>query len=210
MKDVSKSGRTVLFVSHSMMAIQSLCSAGLVLKQGTVIESGDLTRCVGAYLAEGGTASGATWERKNNPEKSPLFFRRVSGAVEGCAPNQRLDLDIELKSIRPHQKAFLAADIYDPTSTCVMQALPTLEPFIPESPDGYRTRLSIKLPPLVPGLYSVTLWVGSHNTNTFDEIPQAVAFEIVDSPTAGRSFPHSRDHGFMVPESTVAQLEQSK
>jgi len=36
MKDVSNSGRTILFVSHHMASIQSLCNKAIVLKNGTV------------------------------------------------------------------------------------------------------------------------------------------------------------------------------
>lgn len=36
MKDVSSSGRTILFVSHHMASIQSLCNKAIVLKNGTV------------------------------------------------------------------------------------------------------------------------------------------------------------------------------
>lgn len=52
MKDVSSSGgRTVLFVSHNMDAVRSLCKNGIVLKNGMIdyIDSAD--RCVDYYIA---------------------------------------------------------------------------------------------------------------------------------------------------------------
>ena len=36
MKDVANSGRTVLFVSHQMQAINSLCSSGIYLDRGRI------------------------------------------------------------------------------------------------------------------------------------------------------------------------------
>src|SRR6267154_5841984 len=36
MEDVSKSGRTILFVSHNMAAIRALCSFAILLEQGTI------------------------------------------------------------------------------------------------------------------------------------------------------------------------------
>lgn len=49
-KDVSKSGRTVLFVSHNMAAIQALCSTGLMLEQGSLVANGSAAAVVDRYL----------------------------------------------------------------------------------------------------------------------------------------------------------------
>jgi lipopolysaccharide transport system ATP-binding protein len=51
MKDVSnKDGRTVLFVSHNMAAIQKLCNSGLLLQYGKVIANGEVDVIVDKYL----------------------------------------------------------------------------------------------------------------------------------------------------------------
>lgn len=51
MKDVSQgNGRTVLFVSHNMAAIKSLCSRGVVLNNGMVAFDGDTQPAVDHYL----------------------------------------------------------------------------------------------------------------------------------------------------------------
>ncbi len=49
MKDVSEGGRTVLFVSHNMTAIKSLCSQGLLLKNGKISSIGDINKVVNNY-----------------------------------------------------------------------------------------------------------------------------------------------------------------
>lgn len=51
MQDVAKGeGRTVLFVSHNMAAVKSLCSRGLVLFNGGISFSGDIKSAVDLYL----------------------------------------------------------------------------------------------------------------------------------------------------------------
>ena len=51
MKDVSQGGgRTVLFVSHNMAAVKSLCKHGILLENGMIKESGDVDTVVGHYL----------------------------------------------------------------------------------------------------------------------------------------------------------------
>ncbi|ESU20806.1 ABC transporter-like protein [Flavobacterium cauense R2A-7] len=52
MSDVSKGeGRTVLFVSHNMAAVKSLCTKGIVLKNGSVLYDGTAVSAVSTYLS---------------------------------------------------------------------------------------------------------------------------------------------------------------
>jgi len=50
MKDVAGTGRTVLFVSHNMAAVKSLCDTALVLVNGKVQYVGETTNAVSYYL----------------------------------------------------------------------------------------------------------------------------------------------------------------
>lgn len=49
MKDVSGEGRTVLFVSHNMAAVKSLCTRGILLQNGKVIIEGEIDSVVKKY-----------------------------------------------------------------------------------------------------------------------------------------------------------------
>lgn len=49
MREVSSHGRTVLFVSHNMVAVQSLCTFGVILEQGGVNFTGDAKAAVKEY-----------------------------------------------------------------------------------------------------------------------------------------------------------------
>ena len=52
MGDVSKGeGRTVLFVSHNMAAVKSLCTRGIVLEHGKVVFDGKIENAVSTYLS---------------------------------------------------------------------------------------------------------------------------------------------------------------
>jgi lipopolysaccharide transport system ATP-binding protein len=55
MGQVSKSGRTVLFVSHNMAALQTLCSKAIYLERGTVRSIGEPAQLIQEYLARTGT-----------------------------------------------------------------------------------------------------------------------------------------------------------
>jgi len=51
MQDISRvGGRTVLFVSHNMAAVKSLCTRGIVLEHGKVVFEGEITDSINMYL----------------------------------------------------------------------------------------------------------------------------------------------------------------
>lgn len=51
MKDVSeREGRTVLFVSHNMEAIQNLCTHALLIREGTVVVDGTVPQVIKTYM----------------------------------------------------------------------------------------------------------------------------------------------------------------
>jgi lipopolysaccharide transport system ATP-binding protein len=60
MGDVAKEGRTVIFVSHNMIAVQSLCKRVVWLDQGQVKENGPTSTVVSNYLNKsfGGSSTG--------------------------------------------------------------------------------------------------------------------------------------------------------
>ncbi len=58
MQDVSKNGgRTVLFVSHNMAAVKSLCTRGIILANGSVKYVGEIENAVSIYLKGNNTIS---------------------------------------------------------------------------------------------------------------------------------------------------------
>jgi lipopolysaccharide transport system ATP-binding protein len=52
MDDVARSGRTVLFVSHNMAMIQSLCTRGIVLEGGSVVLDAPIDAAINEYVRE--------------------------------------------------------------------------------------------------------------------------------------------------------------
>lgn len=78
MKDVSIEGRTVLFVSHNMTAVKSLCKTALFLKNGTVEESGIAKNIVDNYLLNYRKQNlSITWE-KDSSESPQNNYQKVT------------------------------------------------------------------------------------------------------------------------------------
>lgn len=55
LSDLGSHGRTVLFVSHDMGSVMSLCNKGIYLEQGCLKEFGPIDHCISSYMKEWGT-----------------------------------------------------------------------------------------------------------------------------------------------------------
>lgn len=78
MQDVSKGeGRTVLFVSHNMAAVKSLCTKGLVLQNGQVAFSGNIDESLQFYLTNGPQECEGKIIDNIRQKKSTITFRRI-------------------------------------------------------------------------------------------------------------------------------------
>lgn len=69
MQDVGKQGRTILFVSHNMAAVNMLCSRALLIQDGRVTKSGPTDEVITAYT-NSGSVQPAAWEWPD-PAKAP-------------------------------------------------------------------------------------------------------------------------------------------
>jgi lipopolysaccharide transport system ATP-binding protein len=79
MGDIARDGRTVLFVSHNMAAVQGLCSRACLLSAGQIVGDGLPTEIVRRYFAETSEASSTSLEeRKDRQGTGAIRFVKVS------------------------------------------------------------------------------------------------------------------------------------
>ncbi len=60
MREVAQSGRTVIFVSHSMPAVESLCTRAIYLAGGDIVADGTPRQVISTYLTP--AESGSCWD----------------------------------------------------------------------------------------------------------------------------------------------------
>ena len=93
MQDVSRLGRTVVFVSHNMSAITRLCSRAVLLDRGRAVTMGPTASVVAEYVFKGyGTRAERRWDD------------------ESCAPG---DDTIRLLAVRAHDPAGIVQESFD-------------------------------------------------------------------------------------------------
>jgi lipopolysaccharide transport system ATP-binding protein len=74
MEDVSRSGRTILFVSHNLGAVTQLCKKGVYLQGGKIEKIGNASDVLNSYLNSEDNEIGNRYISKNE-KKSELFFK---------------------------------------------------------------------------------------------------------------------------------------
>jgi len=204
MEDVSKSGRTILFVSHNMVAVGNLCQRALLLKDGRMIADGTIRDVINQYQESVGTTFQQEWHPEI-PVSNPLFVKSLKVKLQGAQPSHKLSIESIIKSQSSHRDAFLAIDISNLSGIAIFQAIPEQKPFIRFSEIEQHIETEIDLPPLIPGIYRLSIWIGTHYTETLFWEKEIVSFEITESPTIGRNYPHSINNGFIVPSSRIVR-----
>ncbi len=93
MGEVSHEGRTILFVSHNLSAIQSLCSRSIWVDGGTIRMDGPSSSVVSAYLNQGQITDGQRiWGESERPGNSS--FRLASVRLRNSAGMPASDINI--------------------------------------------------------------------------------------------------------------------
>jgi lipopolysaccharide transport system ATP-binding protein len=81
--EVAEEGRTVIFVSHNLSAVERLCDSALLLDHGRVTFQGSTTDAIERYLQTGSAAQGLLIEAARRPGRGRVCFTRVSALCDG-------------------------------------------------------------------------------------------------------------------------------
>ncbi len=77
MDDVAKQGRTVLFVSHNMSAVQDLCRRGILIEGGQIAFDGKIGQCVGEYYKKNEVVNQNENDTSNNGNPLQLSALKI-------------------------------------------------------------------------------------------------------------------------------------
>ena len=97
MGEVARGGRTVLFVSHNMDAVNRLCESGVLLEQGRVVYTGVCREVVAQYLSGGrNTSSFREWKDGARPGDDVVKLISVSATKRDGSTTQQFDIRQEI------------------------------------------------------------------------------------------------------------------
>ncbi len=191
MGEVSKSeGKTILFVSHNIQAIQALCQYGMLMHQGSVINQGAISAVVNQYLCQTAAQTAEiTWVPRNAPGNAEfqLLAVRVSapdGATQSLLSTQS-DVWVEMEFfVAPPVPSALCIgfDLMTSDGVTVLRTYQTdaRQEDWPEIHPGYN-RLACRIPAglLNGGVFQICPRIGIHNMAWFVHLDSVVRFELV-------------------------------
>jgi lipopolysaccharide transport system ATP-binding protein len=163
MRDVTREGRTVVFVSHNLAAVRALCAHALVLEKGRLVFDGPTGEAVDHYLGREDTRSAGIVEggdlhlhlaKSRVYGDEPLFqCTRVSVLDEQGLPtsafgsDEEISIAVDFTVLRPTPSLRVLVTLTDENQVTVMRT---------ESVDG---RPADALTRLAPGAYRATVTV---------------------------------------------------
>jgi lipopolysaccharide transport system ATP-binding protein len=213
MQDVAHRGRTVIVVSHSMAAINSLCTRSMLLERGKVTFEGPTDLTTARYYAESLKLTGngeklGDREREGNGKALFQSIRieprnSVGETLEAAYPGCDLNIEIELKCETSIVECLLAVVFYDSNGYRIIDTNTAQQgEFLSLSKDQrVRATFLLKKVLLRPGRYFVGLWLGRHLMETVDHIENAVAMDIAEGEESGR-------HTIVYPGVYLCQFEK--
>lgn len=216
MQDVSKGeGRTVLFVSHNMTSIRSLCNRVLMLDKGTIHSSGDPLKIISNYLSVNRKDDGA--DKFIIPEDLSIYntgqakFRSISILNSENVPSRKINFKenfkvvLELEVKQRIENVIINLFILNMYGDKIV----TFSSGVNFSPSNFEKGLQqFELKneqSLIPGEYSLCFSASFHNTgSSIDYIENAFPFEILKESKDGTfEYPWVTLNGYVHSENLI-------
>jgi lipopolysaccharide transport system ATP-binding protein len=180
MDDVTKSGRTVLFVSHNLQAISRLCSTAICLDHGQLTYAGPVGAAIEHYHQQSARDVDERAAEKRRRGSGEVRLRNVQTIRPSWKPDEPKMVEFQLHRIAPHvRKVSLSCRILNSAGTMLVQCDSRLMgvEFDLDKENGGRFALST--PWLPPGDYWVDLSVTLPGSGLLDHFERACQLRVV-------------------------------
>lgn len=176
MEDVTKSGRTILFVSHNMAAVQSLCKRAMLIHGGMVQKIDDSHEVITKHLR----ASNASNSIIPNLDKDIYISNILINGTNGNAYTfKELTFVIEVESRIPEELVYVGVGINELAGNRIFTLFSKQvgKRFsVKKGKNVFNSK--IESLPLKPGIYTIEIYVGN-GVNVFDYYKGGYVFEVM-------------------------------
>jgi lipopolysaccharide transport system ATP-binding protein len=191
MGDVSKEGRTVLFVSHNLLSILQLCSRCILLQSGELINDGHTNKVTAQYINQVNDHSekgevrfdNKNIAKKNNGKAIIVSLRTLDdkGHINSSFQiYQSITFDVELDNLSQEGIVFtfFIRNNYD----AIVYHIRSQDSGIDLRNILGKVKIRTTIPELkiVEGKYTVDLWLGNHLNQLETLIEKAISFEVIN------------------------------
>lgn len=174
MGDVAREGRTVLFVSHNMLSLQSLCTRGILLGSGRISNDASIAAVIEEYL-------GSAWDKEGvvcwaSPDIAPGNGKvrlKAVRVISESAPVGEVDIskefhiEVDYWNLEADSRRLVSIHLYNSKGVCVLTSANL--PSVSLKPDPWYSRrypmglfrTSCTMPGcfLNDGLHSITVYI---------------------------------------------------
>ncbi len=202
MADVTKGeGRTVLFVSHNMTAVSSLCKSGLYLKNGSMISNGNISSVVSAYLGDMEKIERQEWIGNKGNSDLKIFRTGVypEDKINGFHTNTDIFIEIEGEALNPIIDLVMGFRLWSQYEYELAYVLhdDTQEEHIAFPAQKFKKVFKIPANTLAEGSYKISFDIGIHNREAIIEHNYCdLSFSLVNISGLGRKYLVGATKGF--------------
>lgn len=187
MGDVSRGeGRTVLFVSHNLAAVQTLCNKGIMLENGLIKFQGHANKALDFYVSCGNNSSNSyeaseknvncinkvqIVDSENNLRNSFNFNETIKFLFNFNLSSEYID------------KVEFGLQVIDQKERVVFSNNKKISNFLPDANNDFNIECIIPQSILVPNSYKVTVAIHIPNVSFISHLEEKVAFNIEETGT---------------------------
>lgn len=204
MQDVAGHGRTVLFVSHNMTAVESLCTRAVLMRGGRVHADGKTDDVIADYVSDAGLHDDGCFDLSTNPARprhvAPIITKLQMFSADRPTASFRshdpIRMVVSLNPPTPIRNARLAISIEDhlgrriTTAATYLSNSPAIDVAGPTDVECEIDHLR-----LGEGRFLVTVAVSTKEVGLLDWLENAVCFDVSWHDRYGTGEPYSHWYG---------------
>jgi lipopolysaccharide transport system ATP-binding protein len=196
MKEVGKEGRTVLFVSHNMSAVQLLCDRCILMQKGNLLADTEPSNAVQIYFGDDSISDSFVRPKPNNG-KPALISGKIKNHEHSLDPHIQIDAQIYSDKEKSIALELILIDVVG--VPIGFGSLGSLNPNqLIELKVGHNT-ISFNLPinQLALGKYFISLYLTKPDIEYYDRAENCLYFEVNRRPQKGhiKVLSQSTSHG---------------
>ena len=189
MSDFSRSGMTVLLVSHNMGLVRQVCDRGILLDAGRVVIDGSCTEAVNTYLQGGiGQTGGPIWRRADTQSDGVAITGLILMSGDGTPMSkfiigEAVRIDMETNFVRPVAHPQFGLSVHSSDGTPILDLRTRHSgPDIPVASGAVDFSVAIAEFSLFPGDYILSAWVTDADSKVLDWLEYCIPFTVLSRP----------------------------
>ena len=186
MQEIGTQGRTILFVSHNMSAVRSICKQALILEKGKIVAQGEIDATVDQYLSRI-NSSRPTEEavETNNFSVRSVQVNSVAGPIVKTFDPVQVKVQFVPKSEIRDPGLYVSFLTMDSRRLAGLD----LKDFITTAPlpagEAAELGFTIESLPLMPGAYQVEIHLKDMARRLIEIVPGTFEFEVAETEVYG-------------------------